>query len=214
MAWTIQLWEDHGAATGSPSVGTTRQEVDNIGWRDSFTDETSPYVDSPLQRPYGSLQYGLSYTKYNYFKVIKDSGNSYMRDARIQFINTMTGAGNGSGIASGVRLYYKWATSYVAPNNNFLGGSYLNPGDVAIWNPLVSDTGPETAVNQLTGFRTTTFYTQYLVTQLYVEPSAWDDFGNLQPDFKIELTFDEYIRDVSGQYDTTLVSTHINGVYV
>lgn len=211
MAWTIELWEDHGAPTGSPSVGTTRQEVDNIGWRNSFTDETSAFADSPVQRPYGSLLYGLSYTKYNYFKVVQ-GGTGYVNNIRVTFTGTMTGAGAGSGIASGVRLYYKWATSYQAPTNNFMGGSYFNPGDTAIWNPLISATGPETAVN-VSGSETNTFYTQYLVTQLYVEPSTWDDFGNLNPDFKISLTFDEYIADISGQYHTPFVSTHSNGVY-
>ena len=51
MAITLDIYEDSGVATGSPAVGTLRQSVGNVGWKDSILDETTTFVDFPIQRP-------------------------------------------------------------------------------------------------------------------------------------------------------------------
>lgn len=193
MSITVELWEDSGAAAGSPAVGTTRQSVGGISWKASALDETYPYVDYPVQRPDidSAPHHYVSYEKFNYFKM----SGTYPLATRMRC--TFIGAVDDSGVlgftsTDDIRLYYRWASDYTTPVNTLMSGTYLVPGDYMVWTPFFSSSGPESATtrtNTLTA--NTTYYSAYMVTQLYVEPGVWTKYGNIG-DIKIEFTVDEY----------------------
>ena len=63
---TVEVWEDSGAV--SSGHGTTRAEVDNLGFKDSPLDETFTFADYPIRRPINTELFTVSYKKYYYFK--------------------------------------------------------------------------------------------------------------------------------------------------
>lgn len=202
----LEIWEDSGPVLSGH--GTTRQEVDNIGWKDSGLDESFQFVDYPVGRPYTPNKlFSLSYKKYNYLKI--QGTYSSIADVQVQFVGNPTdnNSGSGTGKASGVRVYYKWQSVYEEPDNLFLGGSWFDPYDPPTWQPLLSTVGPEGAASYFTDLvDNTTYYTQYLVTQLYVTNGAWDDLGNLSPDFSLYATAEETYTAQYREYDHTLVN--------
>lgn len=187
MSLLIQIFEDHGA-------GPTAAEVNNVGWKSSIADETYLYADYPIARPDGiNTLYTTSAVKYNYAKI----SGTYANATRVRF--KLTGDVSGAAPAgydgtNKVRLYYKLTNTYsnAAYDDQFLlSGSYIIPGQTLILAPFLSTTGPDAAtdfVNLLSA--NTTYYTNYLATQLYVEQGAWNEFGNIG-EFTIQFMVDE-----------------------
>lgn len=192
MAITIELYEDTGPV--SAGRGSTTTLVDNIGWKDSPFDETNAYVFYPLQRPIHPSVYTMSYTKYNFFKITTDTLAPYSR----LYIN-ITGNYVGSppsgyrGCNGKVKLFYKMTNIYQPPSNSLTGLTYIPPGSGSlILLPFLSTTGPDTATSTLpiNLSSNTTYYTNYLVTQLFVEQGNWNDYGNIGS-LNIQLVFRE-----------------------
>jgi len=205
MALTIELWEDSGAATGSPQRGTTIQEVDNLGWKDSSLDETYPFADYPIGRPYGSTLYSTSYKKYYFYKIY---GTYTETDPpTIKFDGTPIGDGSPIGEAENLVMTYKWSNVYETPNKTLLSGIIYDPTIPPIWTPLLSITGPNasdfTEVTSLVN--DTTYYTPYLVTQLIIYPSTEDDYGNLHASFSLQFDLNEKKTGLPG-FDATLIN--------
>jgi hypothetical protein len=192
MAITLETWEDTGAATGSPPRGTTRQSVDGLSWKDSPLDETVPYADYPVRRPEigGSPAYYTSYSKYYYLKI----SGTYPLATRLtaRFDGNVNGTRSGYKVTNGLRIYYKWTSTYAAPSTTLISSDYIDTATDLIWYPKFSTVGPQAAttrLNTLTG--NTTYYTEYLVTQLYVAPGEWTDYGNIG-DVKLKFVLHEY----------------------
>ena len=97
----------------------------------------------------------------------------------------------GSGIASKVRILYKWTNVYEEPDNTLLNGVFYDPTNAPIWIPKLSTVGPEAATSYITPAANTTYYTAYLVTQLYMDKSADDDYGNLEEAFTMRFNIEE-----------------------
>lgn len=198
MALTTELWEDTGPLDSNNNP-TTRIEVDNIGWKDSPKDETVNPANYPIVRPYygfGSI-YNLSYKKYNYVKIYGTYND--VQNVRCFFKNRPKTDGT-------VRMYYMWTTEYQEPDNLLLNGSWFDPTNSPTWYPLLSTSGPRGPadwVPQLTN--DTTYYTKYLVTQLYIEPASMDNYGNLDTDFEFRVEYEEYKTGLPG-YDQSLVN--------
>lgn len=185
MAINVEIWEDAGAIISSR--GTIRNEVANIGYKNSALDETFQFYDYINNRPHSGDLYGLSFIKYNYFKLY--GSYTEVNTLRIKFNGPLVGAGNGSGVASKIRIFYKWSTNYAVPNNNLLSGTYWDVNNIPTWSPLLSTTGPEGTMNEVFDLSpNTTYYTPYLITQLYMEPSDWEDYGNINPNFEVDCT--------------------------
>lgn len=195
MALTTQIWEDSGPLIGSPLAPTIRQEVDNIGFKNSGLDETYSYVDYPIGRPYtgGSpYPYATSYTKYNYFKI----SGTYAKviNLSVSFHNTIWTLT--SGIASKIRIYYKWTNVYAEPTNVLMtDGSWFDPyvSIPTLSVPDLATTDPRDATSQVPILTNNqTYYSAYLVTQLYVEyDNSYTNYGNLNPDFTLNITYTE-----------------------
>lgn len=186
MSLTIQLWEDSGSG---PSASA---EVNNLGWKSSDTAEAFPFYDYPVIRPTAPEYYTCSYTKC-YYAVIS---GTYVNATRVRFILSGDIAGAPPAGYTGtnkVRLYYKLTSTYEEPTQVLMSGSYVNFGaSPIVLAPFLSETDPGSAtsfVNLLAA--DTTYYTCYLVTQLYVEPGAWNEFGNVG-EVNLQVTVDEF----------------------
>ena len=180
MAITLELYEDTGPLLAGR--GTTTTLADSIGWKDDGSDETNAYVFYPLKRPISPVTETYSYTKYNFIKV----SGTYPRATRLRF----TLGGNYTGAApsgyvdcSGkVKIYYKITNVYNPPANTAPSGMvYLPPGVIVDIIPYISLIGPNDATSllPLDLLTNTNYWTGYLVTQLVVEPGAWDEYGNI-----------------------------------
>ena len=189
MTIEVEVFEDSGALLSGH--GTTRQSVTNVGWKSSSLDETNHYVYYPVYR--SKTDWGFSYPKYNYIKI----SGTYAAGARPRM--TISGSVIGappSGYTGThkVRLYYKLTNTYGSQSDAMDGTLiYLPPGVTQTVYPRMSTTGPEVATaytKHLTG--STTYFSEYLVTQLYVEPDATRfRYGNIG-EIVIKFHMDEY----------------------
>lgn len=192
MAITLEVWEDSGSEVSGH--GATRHVVDNVGHKASGLDETVLFADYPIIRPSpGSANesdnMALSYHKYTYFKV--QGTYPVAAKLRVEVDGDLTGVGGSTGIASKVRMLYKWTNVYEAPTDQLLSGSTM-PNGTSIHIPMLSTVGPELATTmptQLDG--NGTYYTSYLVTQIMVDPSDLEDWGNIEL-LTFKLTLQEY----------------------
>jgi hypothetical protein len=188
MTIEVELYEDTGAVLSGH--GTTRIAVDNIGWKDSPLDETNSFVYYPINRD--TTNFGYSHAKYNYMKI----SGTYAAGSRprIQISGSVIGAPpSGYTGTNAVRLYYKLTNVYSTQDPNMDGTLiYLPPGTTHTLYPAMSTVGPEAATTypkHLTG--NTTYYSQYIVTQLYVEPGAASKIGNIG-EIVLKFYMDEY----------------------
>lgn len=196
MAITTSIWEDSGPLTAGH--GTIRQEVDNLGWKASDLDETYPFADYPNGRPINSELYTLSFKKYYYFKF----QGTYDDVTNVRM--SLTGAVDGQ--AEKVRILYKWTDVYATPDNNLLAGITYDPSNPSIWTPKLSNVGPELATSYvLSPSPNTTYYSAYLVTQLYMDKSVASDYGNLGTSFKLNMTINEKKTGLPG-FDSSLIN--------
>ena len=195
MALNLSVWEDSGAVVSGH--GTTRIEVDNLGFKDSALDETNHFVEYPIRRPIDDELFTLSYKKYYYFKF--DGTYSSVRNFAAYFEGTPEGE------ADNVRILYKWTNTYQVPDNTLLDGIFYDPSNPPIWNPKISTVGPESATSYLTPAANTTYYTQYLVTQLYIDKSDDDDYGNINTSLRLKFLLNEPKTGLPG-FDANLIN--------
>lgn len=199
MALTTQIWEDSGPLTGSPLAPTTRHEVSNIGFKNSGLDETFPFIDYPIGRPYlgGSpTPYVCSYTKYNYFKIFGTYSKVINLSVSFAPASIWTPTSN---VAKNIRIYYKWTNVYEEPTNVLMtGGTYFDPyisSPPSLGIPNLSTTDPRDATLQIPVLTNNqTYYTAYLVLQLYVEAdplNSYTNYGNLKSDFALNINYTE-----------------------
>lgn len=200
MSAEITLYEDTGPASGG--AGTTRTEVSNIGWKSEGSNDTANhYSMAPIIRSENSGgMWARSFKKYNFAKiVVTDAPASRVR---IKISNGITGAppagyeGETSltGDTHKARIFYKLTNVYEEPGDAWDGTlTYLDNGSVTLY-PSVSTTGPN-GTQQYPQYLShsptpgTTYYTQYLVTQL-IAPVGTNS-GNIG-DVNIEWIIDEY----------------------
>lgn len=188
MTMIVELYEDSGTAVAGR--GTTRIAVENIGWKSSGLDESNSYIYHPITRSETDVVW--SYTKYNFMKI----SGTYAAGARprIQISGNVAGlAPEGYQSTTKVKLYYKLTNEYETPSNAMDGSLiYVPPGGITVY-PKLSTVGPEDAsstyVHHLAG--DTTYFSQYLVTQLLVEPGTAFDYGNLG-ELVVKVFVDEY----------------------
>lgn len=166
MALTVEYWQDSGPVTSGR--GTTRISVNNVGYKSSGLDESNPWVYYPVRRPQFSL-FNWSYTQYNYFKI------SGTYPAGKHFYIEVTHNVE----AFKCKLYGKLTNVYQLPSNDWDSSlTYIPPG-ASIFVPRMSTSSPHLATTLPTTLSAdTTYFSEYLVTQLYVEPDT-DMFGNL-----------------------------------
>lgn len=191
MSIELSIWEDTGPV--SSGHGTTRTQVTNIGWKASGLDDaTDDYAYSPLIRPQNGVPFTYSYKKYNYLKI--EGTYAAASRPRIKFTGNYNGTPpDGLEGQGDIRIYYKLTNTYEQPNNQYDGELiYLEPGQVQVVYPTVSTVGPEAATDHPQFLNTdTTYYTQYLVTQVLVPAGLETEFGNIG-DINIEWYIDEY----------------------
>ena len=156
MAATAAWQEDNGAATGSPSHGTTRGAATNTDWKS--VDDTS------TARASATIIAGQnSYHKYQY---VKFTGTFNQISAGL-FAHT---AGS---LGTGLSLVDKITSTYAAPATTALSGSTDITSTTAIGSGQsvnFSTVGPEGA--SPTSSITAAGYSQYIVTQLQTLATA------------------------------------------
>jgi len=158
MAITFEIYEDTGIQTGTPLKGTSRAQVDNIGWKNRDLAEVYQYVDYPVNRPLDGELAGLSVHKYNFVKI----SGTYPKAARLRA--TITGNVNGGTseidilTTNKARLYYKWTSIYATPTNDILNGSLYDPSSSIIHCPMFDTAGPQHATSKLNSMATNTTY--------------------------------------------------------
>lgn len=203
MTISLTLYEDAGPKAGDN--GTTRTIVENIGWKSHpADDETTSFASYPVRRPQNprsELVWSFSYSKYHFFKF----NGTYTAATRPRIVVTL-GTGGGSGPAVGgsveegpVRVYLRLSDTYETPTNNWdEDGVLLMPGKSVTLYPKVSVVGPHAGLQYLKSMvANTTYYTQYLVSQLVVQQDYLDDaspyklVGNI-PATTVKFMLDEY----------------------
>lgn len=168
MTITLQVFEETGAVLSGR--GTTLTEITNFNWKRSG-DVTHAYYFYPLRRPYVPSHQTLSYKKYIFFKL----SGTYTNLKNIELNVSIKSAAQ----AENTRLYYKWTHIYTEPDNSYDGSMIYMDGDALHSYPLLSSSGPNYATTRAKCYGpNTTLYTQYLVTQMRVNKSDWDDIGN------------------------------------
>lgn len=210
MTIDISIYEDSGPEVSGG--GTTRSEVDNIGWKlDSQNENASSYPDHTIRHPDVDGDINASYVKYHHFKIF----GPYARAAQPVIVLTLSrdppADFDGPSVpvdywfntpqpspavakTGPVRIGYKLTETYETPSALIDGDmQYVFPGQTVRIYPKLSNTGPDTGqsyVNyQSSGV---TYYTQYIATQLLVEHNlTGDPWGNI-PDFTMKIEFDEY----------------------
>ena len=205
MAITIELWEDSGPLTAGH--GTTRQAVNNLGWKDSDADETTEFVDYPIERPpnEGSpAQHTLSYTKYYYYKIYGTYDYAHQFSVSLSGVLEKVGAVLGDGYATDLDVLYKLTNTYVAPSNILLPGATIWTGQS--WTPKLSTVGPQNATASVPVLAAdTTYYSEYIVTQLKAYSGEWDNFGNLDDNFELHASLVERKSGLPG-YDPAYIT--------
>ena len=190
MSITIELFEASGPAK-------TIELAEQMNWKSiSAIDSSYPYWQFPIRRPdtSASEMYRASYVKYVYARI----SGTYSQAKRVRWvINGIPGLGT--------KLYYSMTNSYVSPTESLMGsGTLINNGDVLF--PSLSSVSPDAATSRVTSLTppNTTFYTNYLCTQLYVPKGSWMNVGNTttmiqteenpdgEPDMTIKLLVDDY----------------------
>lgn len=167
----LQLFEDSGPRLGGEP--TERHEVINIGWKKSGLTEATPFVEYPINRPTRHVSH--SFVKYNYLKIsgIEKVGTR----ARLIIVGDPALMEEYD-----VRLYYKLTSTYLQPTDSLLTGSmYMyQTENMPVIFPRMSTTDPQDATSHIKWLQpNTTYYTEYFVSQLYVNSSYWDNYGNL-----------------------------------
>lgn len=158
MAATFEFNEDNGAATGSPSKGTTRNTaVTQVNWKNT-DDVSTAYSSSPITAG------NNSYTKYQFGKF---TGTFNQISAGL-WAHTSGTLGTGLTLKGVVTSTYATpsTTANAALTQNMTSAISIGSGQTV----LFSTTGPEAA--SPTSTLSASGYTQYLATQLQTTGSA------------------------------------------
>jgi hypothetical protein len=146
-------------------------------------------ANAPLIRPIAAGELVFSYKVYTFFKL----SGTYNKIKNLKLKLQLGEAAQ----ATKAMLFYKLTSTYAEPDNAFDGymncaynGSVWSTGETElVLRPMWSTTSPITATTRNIVYGPNeTLYSQYLVTQLYVAPSAAT--GN-SAEFKARLEFDE-----------------------
>jgi len=197
MPINLTLYEDTGPAVSG--AGTYRNAVGNIGLKADGTDDTgNHYAYSPVIRPYQGEYWSHSYKKYHFLKLhgtypaasrVRIKISNGVKDAPPEGYESESTLVNDADPYK-VRIFYKLTNTYEQPNDAWDGElRFLEDGTVTLY-PSLSLTGPgsnQTYPQYLTA--NTTYYTQYLVTQLEVPVGS--GVGNIG-EVNIEWFVDEY----------------------
>ena len=176
---TCQVFEETGPVVSSR--GTTLTEITNFNWKRT-ADVTFPYYQYPLKRPEAVYDQTLSYKKYVFFKITGTF--TYIKNILLEMSVVIDDQ------AHKTDLFYKWSNTYAVPEMTYDGSMIMSSGE--IWRPALSATGPHVAgtwEKSRTG--ALTLYTPYLITQLRVNNSTWNDAGNSKK-FLFNFHFDEF----------------------
>ena len=104
------------------------------------------------------------------------------------------------------QVVYQWTNVYTTPDTNLLSGTTYDPNIPPTWVPLLSTTGPNGVMSEVTSLiNNTTYYTPYLVTQLMLFPSSRFDYGNLDASFSLQLDLNEKKTGLPG-FDESLIN--------
>ena len=157
MTATFEYNEDHGAASGSPSKGTTRSTaVTEVNWK-NIDDSTTAYTASPITAG------NNSYPKYQFGKFT----------GTFNQISAGLWAHTAGVLGTGLTLVGKVTSTYVQPATTALAGTTDMTSVIAIGSGATVNfhtTGPEGA--SPTSTLSAAGYTQYLVSQLQTTGSA------------------------------------------
>lgn len=198
MSISLQLYEDTGPVLNGR--GTNRVAVENIGWKSDGTDDTgNHYAFSPITRPQTQDElWARSYKKYHFAKI--EGTYPIASRVRIKISNGINGAPpegyegestlTADPLLNTIRIFYKLSNTYEQPNDNWDGELRLLETGERILYPSLSTTGPEGTQAYPQYLTTnTTYYTQYLITQLEVPYGL--GIGNIG-EVNIEWYVDEY----------------------
>jgi hypothetical protein len=159
MAATFEWNEDNGAATGSPSQGTTRNTaVTQINWK-NIDDVATAYSSSPITAG------NNSYHKYQFAKF----GGTWNQ------ISNGLWAHTAGALGTGLTLVGKVTSTYATPATSALGSSTDMTSVIAIGSGAAVNfhaTGPQAASPTSSVSGGGTAYSQYLVSQLQTSGSA------------------------------------------
>lgn len=199
MALALEVWEDSGII-GSPGSGpSVRHEVDNLGFKNSPLDETYSFANYPIGRPVGGspAERSYSYKKYYYFKFSGTYASNSLNSVVISLDGSPETTGgsplitDGSGVANNVSIVYAMTNVYEEPDNLPLVGTTYDYTLPPLIVPNLSTTDPRNATSIINPVTDTTYYTNYIVMQLVVEPSGGSDYGNLNSELELRFAVNE-----------------------
>ena len=156
-------------------------EIDNFSLKNSSTTSV-PYYSVPLRRPLLPGDQTNSFKKYIFFKITGTSAT--FKNAQIQ-ITLDQGAQ-----ANLTQLFYKFSNTYTSPDTNFDGDMIFSSNNAITWFPNLGST-PELATSRPIVVTNQVVYTNYLVFQMRVNTSTWNDVGNTAQ-FGLALTLNEF----------------------
>lgn len=181
MAIIIDQYQDSGPLLSGR--GTTTTLINNVGWMNSGAAEGLTYADYPLIRP--TIEpFTRSFTYYTFFKL----SGTYVKGSRVRV--------KIAGLPSDIRIYNRLTDTYITPSSDHGGDlDYLvlipTVNSVTLY-PRLSTVGPNTGLSYPQYLSAnTTYYTEYIKTQVYVEAGA--SYASVQNLFKCYV--DEYEED-------------------
>ena len=178
MPITIDIFE----RTGDPF---TDEEVTNNNWKnDGLLDSLYKYYYYPIRRPEDPVWVKHSVTKYIYATIT----GTFELAKRVRWKIT------GLGLASGCRLYLGQTENYVEPTDAVNGALVYGNTDPLYIYPNISTVGPTSATSRdnalVNPAGTTTYYTDFLCTQLWVDDT--DVYVGNTDTITFQLELDEY----------------------
>ena len=177
MAITIELYERTGTA-GS----FIDEKVTNMNWkRRSLVDSLHKYYYYPVRIPFGDELTSHSVPKYIFAKIT----GSYSKAMRVRW--KISGQAD-----DGTRVLVGQTNTFATPTTLMRGDLTTLPvnGTPMYYIPRLSTTSPTTGMHLSTLQANTTYYTDFLVTQFFMDDSA-STVGNSN-EYTVELILDEY----------------------
>jgi hypothetical protein len=196
MAPVLQFFQDSGALTLGRGAVTTEVDNWNMKSSDSLTALYYPHdaaLNAPLIRPGLAGDLTLSYKVYTFFKI----SGTYTKIKNLRLKLSVDSATQ----AAGGMLYYKLTNSYATPDAAwdgqmvpaYTGSAWANGSSELVLYPNWSTTGPNNATSRSIVYGPDqTLYSEYLVTQLYIQHSTGHDTLGNTAEFKLRMEFIEF----------------------
>lgn len=181
MSINIQVFEETGAPVNGRGTVT---EIDNFNWKNT-ADVSQPYFSYPLRRPLKSQDQTNSFKRYIFFKI----SGTYSCIKNIKIIAEL-GAGKQ---ANKTQLFYKFSNVYAEPTADF-DGDMINADNLSkpiVWHPNLGDSPILATSRPIVVGPDATVYSEYLVSQIRVNKSEWNDVGNTD-EFKFKISLQEF----------------------